>query len=245
MKWVTECDASTQIAINDTQFDNIQICRNFDYYVNPDSDSIVELGTINHPYKHISYAFVEVLNYHSHSDRNLTINLMEYTRNELTVGAGHFINVTNIEIRPYILRTVDPDKAYLIGKNSADIVSDPSTSFSILKSYELRFDKMVTNNDEFTDLEKTRIQLEKYLILAMRSSFMISNMEISSEYSNIYDDIVIAYSIYLQTKTVIFKDLHIRISGTILRAYDPLNFIFENIDVNYYRNSGDWYEYRM
>ena len=86
MECVAECNASTQIAINDTQFDNMPICRDFEYYVNPDSDSIIELGTKDYPYKHIAYAFVEVLNYHSHSDRNLTIYLMEYTRNELPLG---------------------------------------------------------------------------------------------------------------------------------------------------------------
>ena len=73
MQCVTQCDATTQIAINDTQFDNRPICRDFDYYVNPDSDSIIELGTIDHPYKKISYAFVEILNDHSHTDRNLTV----------------------------------------------------------------------------------------------------------------------------------------------------------------------------
>ena len=46
MQWVAQCDFNTQIAINDTQFDNRLICRDFEYYVNPESDSIVELGTI-------------------------------------------------------------------------------------------------------------------------------------------------------------------------------------------------------
>ena len=238
MECVTECNTSTQIAINDTQFDNIPICRDFKYYVNPDSDNIVELGTIDHPYKHISYALVEVLNYHSHSDRNLTIYLMEYTRNEITENAWNIINITNVEIKPYTLRSVAPDKAHIVGMDSADIVSAPSTSFSIIKSYEMRFDEIVTNNNNFTDVEKTKIQLERHLILVMRSSLMIYNMEIISEYSNIFDDILITFPVYLQTKTLTFKDLHINISGTILRAFDPLNLVIENIDVDYYRNSG-------
>ena len=62
-------------------------------------------------------------------------------------------------------------------------------------------------------------------------------MEITSEYSNVFDDILITYPVYLQTKTLKFEDLHISISGTILRAFDPLNIVIENIDVDYYSNS--------
>ena len=239
MQWVTHCDLNTQIAINDTQFDNRLICRDFDYYVNPDSDSIIELGTKDHPYKQIAYAFVEILNYHSHTDRNLTIYLMEYTRNELPVGTGNIINITNVEIRPYTLRaSVDPDKANIVGIDSASIVSNPATLFSILKSYEFRFEDMVTNYSDLTDSEKARAQLEKYLILALRSNLLIYNMEITSEYSSVFDDVLITYPVYLQTKTLTLRNLHMRISGTILRAFDPFNLVIENIDVDYYRNSG-------
>ena len=128
--------------------------------MNPDSDSIIELGTKDHPYKHITYAFVEILNYHSHSDRNLTIYLMEYTRNELPIGTGNIVNITNVDIRPYTLRSVDADKATIVGVDEAEIVADPSTSFSIIKSYELRIDDMITNNANITDEEVLKVSIE-------------------------------------------------------------------------------------
>ena len=164
---------------------------------------------------------------------------MEYTRNELTVGTGNIINITNVEIRPYTLRaSVDPDKASIVGIDSASIVSDPSTSFNILKSYELRFNEIVTNSSSLTPIEKTRVQLEKFLILVIRSSLMISNIEMTSDHASVFDDVLFVFPVYLQAKTLTLKDLHIRISGTILRAYDPFNLVVENIDVDYYRNSG-------
>ena len=197
------------------------------------------MGTKDHPYKQIAYAFVEILNYHSHTDRNLTIYLMEYTRNELPVGTGNIINITNVEIRPYTLRaSVDPDKASIVGIDRNDIDSDPSTSFNILKSYELRFDEIVTNSSSLTPIEKTRVQLEKFLILVIRSSLMICNIEMTSDHASVFDDVLFVFPVYLQTRTLTLKDLHIRISGTIIRAYDPFNLVVENIDVDYYRNSG-------
>ena len=238
MQCVTQCDATTQIAINDTQFDNRPICRDFEYYINPDSDSIIELGTIDHPYKKISYAFVEILNYHSHTDRNLTVYLMEYTRNELPIGTANVVNITNIDIRPYTNRSVDADKATIVGVDEAVIVADPSTSFSIIKSYELRIDEMITNNDNITDEEVLKVSIEKSVFLLLKSSATIQNLELSTQYNNIYSDFMFVYPVYLQDRKVTMKDLHISVSGTILRVYDPLYIWIENIDVDYYRNLG-------
>ena len=122
--------------------------------MNPDSDSIIELGTIEHPYKQISYAFIELLNYHSHTDRNITIYVMEYTRNELSVEVGNIINITNVDIKPYTLRSAYPGKATIVGRDETDISSNPSTSFSIMKTYEARFDDMVTNKADIPETEE-------------------------------------------------------------------------------------------
>ena len=205
--------------------------------MNPDSDSIIELGTMQHPYKQVAYAFVEVLNYHSHSDRNITIYLMEYTRNELRVESGYAINITYVEIKPYTLRSAEPDKANLIGMDEGETLATPSTLFSILKSYELKFDDAVTNNNDITDLEKQKLSLESYLILIIRSSLSLINLELTSEYADINSNHLYTYPVYLQHSQMTFMDLHIGISGTILKSTDPLNLHLENIDVDYYRNS--------
>ena len=241
MQCVTQCETTTQIAINDTQFDSRPICRDFEYYVNPDSDSIVELGTIDHPYKKISYAFVEILNYHSHTDRNLTIYLMEYTRNELPVGTGNIVNITNVDIRPYTLRSDDPDKATIVGIDETEIVADPSTSFSIIKSYELRVNDMITNYDSITDEEVLKVSIEDSLILLFKSSIALQNLELTTEYNNLYSNFMFVYPVLLQQKKATFKDLHISISGTIMRVYDPMYLWIENISVDYYRNLGGFH----
>ena len=51
MKCVTAWNSTTQISFNDTQFQNIPVCRGTSYYVNPNSTQIVELGTKQYPYK--------------------------------------------------------------------------------------------------------------------------------------------------------------------------------------------------
>ena len=203
--------------------------------MNPESDSIVELGTIDHPYKSIAYPFVEVLNYHAHTDRNLTIYLMENTRNELRIGTGHIVNISHVEINSYTLDSRDPEKATVVGMEEADIVANPTTSFSILKSYEHRFDEIITNNSDISDQDKLKISLEVYLILAYKSSISLHNLELISEYSFVTLDITFVYPVQLQHHKMTFKDLHMNISGGISRIYDPLNLHLENMYVDYYK----------
>ena len=135
-----EWKATNQIAINDTQFGHRLIFGDSQYYINPESESIIELGTIEHPYKQISYAFDEILNYNAHNDRNMTIYLIEYVRHELLLVTARIINITYIEIKPYKLRSTDPDEASIISKDNCEISSTPGTCFNIIRSYDLKYD---------------------------------------------------------------------------------------------------------
>ena len=239
MECVVECDATTQVMINDTQFDNRPICRDLEYYVNPDSNSIIELGTRDHPYKQITYAFIEILNYHSHSDRNLTIYLMENTRNGLPISKASIINITNVDIKSYTNQEyTEPDKATIIGMDDAEILASPSTSFSIMKSYELRFDDMVTNSSYITDEERIRIATQTSIILLFKSSISLENLEILSDHADIFQNIIFLYPVYLQHRKVTYKDVDIAVSGTIQLAYDPLNIDLENINIDQYKSIG-------
>ena len=166
---------------------------------------------------------------------------MEYTRNELKIGSGYAINISHVEIRPYTQRSSEPNKANLVGMDKGETVATPSTSFNIIKSYELRFDKMVTNNNDISDREKQKISLEICLILALRSSFSLINLELTSEYADVYANYLFTYPVYVQHDKMTYMDLHVRISGSMLSTTDPLNIHIENIDMDYYRNSGGFY----
>ena len=83
-----------------------------------------------------------------------------------------------------------------------------------------------------------KVSIEKSVFLLLKSSATIQNLELSTQYNNIYSDFMFVYPVYLQDRKVTMKDLHISVSGTILRVYDPLYIWIENIDVDYYRNLG-------
>ena len=193
---------------------------------------------MDYPYKELSYVFVEILNYHSHTDRNLTVNLMEGTVTYFGLKQGNIVNMTNVSMAPYSMTSSEPEKATIVIKDEIEIVKSPSTIFNIMKAFEQRIDEKITNNADITEEEKQRLDLNDYNILILRSNFMIQNMNITSDRFDIFNDVVLFYNVYIQNKTITIKDMHFNVSGTISLAYDPLNMNLMNIDVDYHRNSG-------
>jgi hypothetical protein len=44
-------------------------CRSHEYYVNSESEEVIELGTKEFPFKSASLPFIEIFNYFSHSTK--------------------------------------------------------------------------------------------------------------------------------------------------------------------------------
>ena len=235
MQWVTECNLDSQIAIHDTQFENRLIWRSFEYYVNPDSDSIVELGTKEFPYKQLSYAFVEILNYHSHTNHNLTVYLMEGTTNHFGFKQGYIVNITNVSLFPYSLTSSQPGKGTILINDEEDIVASPSTSFNVMKTFELRIEEQVLNNTAISEQERLKVEFNDYNILVLRSNFMMENLNIISERADLYNDVSLMYFVYIQDKTITIKDMRFNVSGTLSMTNDPLSMNMINVDVDFHK----------
>ena len=178
----------------------------------------MELGTIDYPYKELSYAFVEILNYHSHTDRNITIYVKEGTSNTLGLKHGNIVNITNVSIHPYSSLSIVPVKTTILVKDEVEIMKSPSTIFNIMKTFGLRIDEQVINNTAITEQERLRVEFNDYNILVLRSNFMIQNMNVISERADINNDVFLMFFVYIQDKTIAIKDMHFNVSGTISMA---------------------------
>ena len=206
--------------------------------MNPDSESIVELGTKDYPYKQLSFVLIEILNYHSHSNRNLTVYLMEQTTNILGFKQANIVNITNVSIVPYSLTSSDPAKAIILVKDEIDIVASPSTLFNVMKTFEMRMDEQVNNNTDMAEQERFRVQFNDYNILVLRSNFMIDNMNIISDREDLYNDVILMFFVYIQDKTITLQNIYFSVSGTLSMTYDPISMNLINLDIDYHRNLG-------
>ena len=199
----------------------------------------MELGTRKHPYKSLGYVFVELLNYHSHSDRNITVNIMKNTTNYLMIGNNYIVNITQVTIQPYSDNMlIDPGKASIVGLDNESLEFTAGTSYNLLQSLELKVAEMIYNNDQITENEKTTLIVEKILVAVQRSNFAMYNMNLYSDYSDIHKDNYFIWALYLHDRLVTLLDLHIQISGIAFQTFDPLNMDARNIDIDYYQTIG-------
>ena len=154
MACVTDCGASA-ISIDDTQLWSKPICRSFNYYVDPDGANIIELGTKTYPFKNIGLPFVEVLNYHSHTDRTITVYVKENTENFMLYKSNYIIDITQVTVESYAESSFDtPAYAIIYMKNSGVTLLNPKTVFNILSNTDLRLDSVVQTS-EIDEAENT------------------------------------------------------------------------------------------
>jgi len=97
LKWVSAW-TSAQKLIDSGEFKILPVCRSGDYYVDPWSDSVLELGTLDYPYKSMEAVITEIINIHSHSKADITI----YTKDVyIEDGIQFYLNISSISFYPH------------------------------------------------------------------------------------------------------------------------------------------------
>ena len=128
-----------ELEIYDEQFWDKPLWRGFTYYVDSESTKIIELGTKAYPYKNIGLPFVEILNYHAHSDHNITVKVKKNTQNLLLKESAYIVNVTQVTIDTY---SEDEDDtlsyADIIIKDQDVVMITAKSVFNIMKHTTLR-----------------------------------------------------------------------------------------------------------
>ena len=100
LAWVNSCD-STKVSINNSQYQNIPICKSTNIYVDPTSTSFVELGTQANPYKKLLIAFIEILNLHSHTSRTINVFVKAGTTVYVMPDYIYLIDISNVNVFVY------------------------------------------------------------------------------------------------------------------------------------------------
>ena len=224
------------------------VCRGFDYYVDPTSTAVIELGTLQYPFKSLGFVFVELLNFHANTARTINVYLKENTQNYVDLSFNYIINITTVTISSYSTTSSNPSKATIV----AGEINDPTqsnitayysntTRFNILLSTKLNKDKQIFSNSQLGIAEYFYLSLNTQVMTVQRSNLTISNIVLNSTFNDINSKYSFFFMIYLQNRNLIMTNIDYRISGAIVLAYDPMNLYLENIDVDYSRNNCGFY----
>jgi len=220
---------------------NIPFCRDNSYYVNSESQEIIELGTQRYPYKNIGLVFLELLNIRSHSDVQITIYVKENTIINLQKGYNYIANISSVIIESYSGTFSIPGKATLYVKQSVLNMFNIKTQFNLVSNNTLNLIPKL-NVPGANPGEISLLQSDDTTMFVWRSNLTLSNLNIQGNIST--DSQIRSYfirTVYLQEKILILKDLYVQLTGYFLRTIDPMSMEMLNIYVDFHAMMGGFW----
>ena len=232
LQWVSTWDNPKSI-INNTDLSIPLVCRSNDFYVDVYSESIIELGTRQYPYKSVSALFVELLNYHSNQDKSVVIYLKESQNHYMEDGANYIMNITNVTITTYTDEQAILFKAKLIPTRISQSAENKKTSFSLLSNFSLKLDEVISEGG-YTETESSQLNDDQVTLYILRSSVYIDNIDVERDSGDFDLSSIFVYLIFLQDNTIQMTNMDINITGNIANGIDPFNGFFENMTIDTY-----------
>ena len=247
---VNSWNSTTSVLISDSQLAISSVCRGYDYYVDPTSTAVIELGTLQYPFKSLGFVFVELLNFHANTARTINVYLKENTKNYVDLSFNYIINITTVTISSYSTTSSTPSKATIVAGEAnnptqANITAyySNTTVFNILLSTKLNTSKQIFSNSLLSSTELSYLSQKAQVVMVHRSNFTIENIVLNSTFSDINSQRMFFLAVYLQNRNFKMINIDSRISGWIVFTYDPMNLHLENIDVDYSKNNWGFYVY--
>ena len=223
------CDEDKIVVGNDIF--SIMFWRGLEYYVDVDSHSVIELGTYQHPYKDLDSVFVEMLNLHSHTDRDIVVYIKEDTVNYLHVSQNYIVNINSVKIMTYSdIFSNAANRATIIGTDIENVspIYTISTSFSILKSKQLLMEEKVSQSEYIIDLDKETINYEASVIMVINSNFTLFSIDIISDYNSKLSQYHTIRGSSMDYKLMNITNVDFNVSGYLVTITSSLDIHIQN-----------------
>jgi hypothetical protein len=180
--------------------------------------------------------FIEILNFHSHSNFSINIYVQERTTVEILLDSIYIVNTNKVTLINYSNTTTTPDKANLVIKDSDVSLWSPKTRFNILADSILNLNTQ-SNNANITDRERVDLLGTGFAFMINRANFKMSGFSVTSSFTNSSISSTLFYPIFIQDNLFELDNLKINVTGAILYTRDPLNFNANNLEIDYYKMS--------
>ncbi|CAI2360244.1 unnamed protein product [Moneuplotes crassus] len=225
----TSCNPATQVELTGSQISLASVCRDFEYYVDPTSTEVIELGTQKYPYRTLKSVASEILNYLSHKEVEVTIHTKDVYLEDKTM---FFVNITNVKITTHPDLTAYGLKAVLTLTEFPQATISKKAKFHLLTHTDLPFSALITAGD-FTDSEKA--QAGNFMSnCIVRSGIEFNNIDIYREEVDYNKNNLFLQAIYLQNMDIRFINTFINISGQVLLTTDPFNLVIHDSKIDMY-----------
>ena len=209
------------------------MCRGHEFYVDIYSESPIELGTKEYPYKSAKAIFIELLNYHSNQDKSVSIYLKENQNHYFEDGTNFFLNITSVRLTTYSDDDTSMHRAKVIPTRIAQSPDNYKTAFTLLKNTTLMRDEVIAAGG-FTDAENFALNDGTITLLTLRSNTYIDNIDVERDSGDLGVSTIFLYVAYLQEKELQLTNVDINVTGIIANGIDPFKGLFENMTIDGY-----------
>jgi hypothetical protein len=162
--------------IDDANSNVARACRSYEYYVDPLSEEVVELGTKLYPFKSPSLPFIEIFNYFSHKQVNVTIYLADNTLHKLKHEGNLVLDMDTIIIKPYSpTGATNVGRPNILIKGNINSIFSELTKFNIIKSDTLN-SQLFELSDNVSDGDRQAlISNDGWTLVIIKTNFSLYN----------------------------------------------------------------------
>ena len=185
---------------------------------------------------------MEILNFISHSNHNVTIYIKENTVVYMTKLRNFYLDFPSLIFTTYSDSSSTPGRTRIeIVGDSFSLLSPDSTQFNIIAYIDLRLTQAL-NYSGYTSVETDISDYSSSIAIVNKWNFNVSNIDLYRDViTNINLDAPFIIAIYEQFHTISLSNMDLHISGRFLRSYQPLNLYAENIYMDFYGMMGGFY----
>ena len=206
LKWEVEWDANMEV-IESSRLRISSVWRSHEYYLDPFSERLIELGTKEYPYKSMLSISYEILNFFSNSNVNITIYVKNaYVEDDLL----NFFNLSSVTITSYpeviekgrrsILIPTSIKQPSIINRTLYSLISINDET-DLRHEYSSKISDIISSGN-FTDSESNLLTLEKVSIMAVKTGFIFKNIDVYREEINPERNQIFLLPINLQNQNI-------------------------------------------
>ncbi|CAI2379704.1 unnamed protein product [Moneuplotes crassus] len=228
LKCMDHCDSGT-IQIESSQHTLSSFCRTLEYYIDPDSEEPIELGTRRYPYRSMSVVNSEIINNFSHKSYDVTI----YTKSiNIELEGQRYFNMSSVTIKNHPDLAERMKKAVLTPSPYGHYEKSPKAVFHIL-SHSTSDILTAMFGGSFTMIELGIMQTPNVAMMPLRTTLRLDSIDLYSEDDDPDGSKIFIIPIFLQQKVLEITNVGMNITGNFIYTLHPSELRLENITVDF------------
>jgi hypothetical protein len=171
------------------------------FYVDPTSNKMMELGTKSYPYRSFKSISSEILNQYSYLQIQIYIYLREGTTVYLEDDTTYFINLRSVTITSYSKTSSTPARSLLVPTTISQHGISERAAFHLLNHTDLPINETIAKKT-YLDSELAKLDLRQVTLKISETSFFFLHINVYREEIDYNTDKLLMYLIDLQNRDV-------------------------------------------